>query len=111
MFPLLALIVLATIEFGAAFSAQIMLSNAAREAARVIAVTGDVDDATAAARSALDPLGIGDDAAVSYTIAPSGACTAPSIATVTVTVDRPTLTSLFGTTMTMSETSSRQCGG
>jgi len=56
LIPLL-MILLGTIEFGFIFNQQLTVTNAAREGARVLAITrdeGDAVDAAAAAASALD---------------------------------------------------------
>jgi len=47
--PILLLLILGIFEFGRIFNAQIQLSNAAREAARVMAIRDDVLEATNAA--------------------------------------------------------------
>ena len=74
--PLLLTLVFGIIEFGRIYNAQIVFSNAAREAARTMAITEDAGQATSAAQNV----------AAGYTIAVSpGSCPTPQ-AQVTSTV-------------------------
>lgn len=110
--PVLILLLFGIIEFGAAYNAQILVTNAAREAARTMAVTGVESDAIAAADAALEPIGLdvtADD--IEFTVTPTGACTSPSRLNVLLTVDKPFLTGLFGAKVTLSGKATRQCGG
>ncbi|UOQ91186.1 pilus assembly protein [Agromyces endophyticus] len=56
LIPLLVLL-LGIIEFGYVFNQQLTVTNAAREGARVLAITKDSGEATAAAASAASTLG------------------------------------------------------
>lgn len=110
--PVLATLLLGIIEFGAAFNAQIMVTNAAREAARTLTLTGVETDAVQAASTTLAPIGLDIDATdVDFTVDPTGPCSSPATLTVTVTVDRPLLTGLFGATIPLSGKATRLCGG
>ena len=56
--PILILLLFGVVEFARAYNAQITLTHAAREGARVLAITEDPDQAEAAAKDAatsLDP--------------------------------------------------------
>ena len=110
--PVLILLLFGIIEFGAAYNAQILVTNAAREATRTMAVTGVEADAIAAANDALNPIGLtvtADD--IDFTVSPVGTCTSPSRLSVVLTVDKPFLTGLFGATIALSGKATRQCGG
>lgn len=52
LLPLLLMLVLGTIEFGRAYNAQIILTNAARDSVRVMAIKNDPAGAKTAARNA-----------------------------------------------------------
>src|SRR5687768_13841793 len=58
LLPVLLLILIGTVEFGRAYNAQITLTQAAREGARIMAITDDQSEARAATINAavtLDP--------------------------------------------------------
>ena len=77
-----------------------------------MAVTGVEADEIAAADAALDPIGLDVTAEdIAFTVTPAGACTSPSRLSVTLTVDKPFLTGLFGATIALSGKATRQCGG
>src|SRR4051812_4213484 len=82
VFPLLILVLFGIIEFGAVYNAQLVVTGAAREAARSMALTGSTGAATTAAvdaGSALAPaLGAGS---VSYS---SSSCASGTDITVTI---------------------------
>jgi len=52
LLPLLLMLVLGTIEFGRAYNAQIILTNAARDGVRVMAINNDPTAAKTAAQKA-----------------------------------------------------------
>ncbi|MDQ0824914.1 Flp pilus assembly protein TadG [Arthrobacter sp. B2I5] len=56
LLPLLLMLVLGTIEFGRAYNAQITLTNAAREGARVMAINKIPAEAKAKAQDAAAPI-------------------------------------------------------
>lgn len=107
LLPVLILILLGTMEFGRAFNAQTSLTGAAREGARVMAITKNPAEARAKAISAavsLDPL------PTSVDVTP---CT-PSViglqTTVTITYQLSTLTGIAGP-FTMKGKGVMLCGG
>lgn len=105
--PILVLILFGVIEFGGVYNAQLMLTGAAREAARSMAVDGVVADAQQLARDAA--VGI-DSADLDVTVSPA-ACAAGTDVTVTVVYDRPFLTGLFGATVELTGLATRRCQG
>lgn len=109
--PVLLLLLLGIIEFGAAYNAQILVTNAAREAARSMTLTGLPADAIDAAAAAVAPIGLSiTDDDVEFSISPA-ACVSPARLTVTVVADKPVLTGLFGAAITLTGKATRQCGG
>lgn len=105
--PILVLILFGVIEFGGVYNAQLMVTSAAREAARTMALHGDVADAQSVAVDAA--LGI-DPSDLDVTVSPA-ACAAGADVTVTVDYDRPFLTGLFGATVELTGLSTRRCQG
>jgi Flp pilus assembly protein TadG len=105
--PILVVILFGVIEFGGVYHAQLMVTGAAREGAREMAVQGDPTDAVDAALDAA--VGIADDALdVDVSLA---ACAAGQDVTVTVSYDRPFLTGLFGATVELTGLATRRCQG
>ncbi|GMA28822.1 TadE/TadG family type IV pilus assembly protein [Arenivirga flava] len=103
--PLLLTLLFGIIEFGAAYNAQILVTNAAREAARELSVEdgASTGSATATADAVLAPIGLTvktnpSPFSVSGTaVNPGGRlCGTGQELTVTLKVDRSTLTGLFG---------------
>lgn len=105
--PILVLILFGVIEFGGVYNAQLMLTGAAREAAREMTVGGVLADAESAARDAAIGIPPGD---LVVAVVPA-ACVAGSDVTVTVTYDRPFLTGLFGATVELTGLATRRCQG
>lgn len=118
--PLLLTLLFGIIEFGAAYNAQILVTNAAREAARELSIEDGATktSATATANAALAPLGLTvstspDPFAISGTKTnPSSArvCALGQEVTVTLRVERSTLTGLFGP-FTLTGKAVRLCAG
>lgn len=109
VFPLLVLILFGIVEFGSIYNAQLMLTSAAREGARTMAVTGDA----AAAKAAVLAASIGMSPALTaaeVSVSPS-ACTATSNVTVLLSYDKPYLTGLFGATVQLTGKATRLCNG
>lgn len=107
LMPVLILVLLGTMEFGRAFNAQASLAYAAREGARVMAITKNPDEARTKAINA----------AVSLNPAPTvvdvGPCTTSTIGsqtTVTITYQLSTLTGIAGP-FTMKGKGVMLCGG
>ena len=110
--PVFLVLLLGIIEFGAAYNAQILLTNAAREAARSYSLTGDEGEAVAAAEAATAPIGLEIEASdVTFAVSPAGACTSPASLSVTVEVSKPLLTGMFGASLPLAGKATRQCGG
>src|SRR3954451_21042991 len=97
VFPILILVLVGIIEYGAVFNAQLMVTGAAREAARSMALTSNTGSATSAALAAspaLVPALKSSD--VSYS---STSCSTGSDVTVTIRYNKPYLTGMFGATI------------
>jgi Flp pilus assembly protein TadG len=105
--PILVLILFGVIEFGGVYNAQLMVTGAAREAARVMALDGVVADAEAVARDAAHGIDPGD---LDVSVAPAS-CAAGTDVTVTVAYDRPFLTGLFGASVELTGLATRRCQG
>ncbi len=109
VFPVLVLILFGIVEFGSIYNAQLMLTSAAREGARTMAVTGD----PAAAKAAVLAASIGMSPALTaaeVSVSPS-ACAATSNVTVLLSYDKPYLTGLFGATVQLTGKATRLCNG
>ncbi|MDR6905398.1 Flp pilus assembly protein TadG [Agromyces sp. 3263] len=107
--PLLLLLVFGVMEFSRLYNEQISLSNAARSAARVMAIGNNQANAKNAAITAapsLNPLLASGNVSIS-----PGTCT-PG-ATVNVTIDYTTsmLTGWFGPTFALQGKAATPCGG
>ena len=114
--PVLIMILMGIMEFGRAYNAQISLTNAAREAVRVMTISTNQATAQDTARDAAI------DAAVSLTPAltdadiafnatnGTGNCTTDAQMTVTVTYSLSTLTGIAGP-FAMTGIGVMQCGG
>ena len=109
IFPVLVLLLVGIIEFGAMFNAQLLVQGAAREGAREMSLTGSVAQAQAAALGVapgLTPALTSADVSVS-----ASSCTNGADVTVTVHYDKPFLTGMFGTTLPLEASATRQCFG
>jgi Flp pilus assembly protein TadG len=107
--PVLVLLLMGLIEFSLLFNAQISLTNAAREGARVMAIENDPAQARTAAIAAapsVDPALSDSD----ITVTPTD-CVAGTQATVIISYDAQLLTGFFGTTMGLTGTGVMLCGG
>lgn len=92
--PVLIMLVLGIMEFSRAYNVQLLLSTAAREGVRVMAINNDATAARAAAKSAatgLQPVLVDAD----IIVAPAG-CTIGGQTTVTITYTLSTLTGIAG---------------
>jgi Flp pilus assembly protein TadG len=105
--PLLVLLVVAIFEFGRAYHAQIALTAAAREGARVMAVTNRSADAISATRAAAPTLALSDG---QIEVNPSS-CSAGSNVTVRVTYPLSMITGLLGSGFTLNGHAVMRCGG
>jgi Flp pilus assembly protein TadG len=109
VFPVLVLILFGIVEFGSIYNAQLMLTSAAREGARTMAVTGD----PVAAKAAVLAASVGMSPALTaaeVSVSPS-ACAATSNVTVLLSYDKPYLTGLFGATVQLTGKATRLCNG
>jgi Flp pilus assembly protein TadG len=105
--PILVLILFGVIEFGGVYNAQLMVTGAAREAARMMAIDGVVADAQAVALDAA--VGI-DPADLDVDVSPT-TCAAGTDVTITVRYDRPFITGLFGASVELTGLATRRCQG
>ena len=105
--PFLLLIVSGIIDFGRAYNAQITLTHAAREAARVWALGGTAAATTTAAQGAATGL--------SNVTATTTTCTFGAATTVTVTADfsyiTPFVANLVPSRTSLSADGVMRCGG
>jgi Flp pilus assembly protein TadG len=109
VFPLLILVLFGVIEYGAIYNAQLVVTGAAREAARELTVTGDAGAARTAALSAspgLVPALAAGDVAFS-----SSSCSPGADVTVTISYEKPFLTGMFGAQVDLTGIATRRCGG
>lgn len=97
--PVLLLLLLGIVEFGHAYNAQISLTHAAREGARVMAIQNKPGEARLAAKSAavgLNPqLADADFSSLPLCPLPTSANPAPTV-TMTITYEVDTITGIAG---------------
>ena len=110
--PVLLLLVLGIAEFGRAYNIQTVISGAAREGVRTMAVENDTGAARAATRAAAPTLELNDD---QIDVSPS-ACpvddTSPTVsATVTVTYRMSFVTDLFADSLIVTGVGVMRCNG
>jgi Flp pilus assembly protein TadG len=107
--PVLLLLVFGIIEFSRLYNEQISLTNAARSAARVMAIGNNQGDAASAAIDASPALNpVLTSGQVSFSPA---ACAAGTMMTVTINYDTELLTGWFGASMTLTGKGAMPCGG
>ncbi len=104
--PILLSVVVGIVEFANAYNAQISVTQAAREAARTMAVKNSQTDAKAAAVAGAP----GIPGPFSYTFSPP-ACTPDTTMKVTITYSAPTMTGLFGPSVGLTGVGAMRCGG
>jgi len=104
--PLLLLLVVAIVEFAFFFNLQISTTQAAREAARTMAVTNSTAKAQAAAVAGAPSINLAPG-----NVSLSGACSPGATVTATVTFSSPTLTGLFTPTLSVVGKGAMRCGG
>ncbi|MDF2052500.1 TadE family protein [Arthrobacter sp. Cr_A7] len=104
--PILMAIVVCIVEFSSFYNLQISVTQAAREAARTMAVTNDTAEAASAGVAGAPGLAIAPG-----NITFSGACSPDATVTATVTLTRPALTGFFGPTVTVNGQGAMRCGG
>lgn len=107
--PVFLLLVFGAIEFARLYNEQISLTNAARSAARVMAISNDqleaADAAVAAAPSLNPPLDPGN-----VGFAPT-TCTPGAMMEVTINYEASLLTGIFGATISLTGEAATPCGG
>ena len=108
VFPLLILVLFGVIEYGAIYNAQLVITGAAREGAREMAVTGNAGSARTAALTAAPGL---VPALSTGNVQISGACAPGRDITVTISYDKPFITGLFGAKVDLTGVATRRCGG
>jgi Flp pilus assembly protein TadG len=106
--PLLLALVTGIVEFANAYNAQISVTQAAREAARTMAVKKDQTEAKAAAVAGAPGLNTG---AFVYTFNPTTGCPPDATVKVTISYTSATLTGLFGSSVTLTGVGAMRCGG
>lgn len=111
--PLLLILVLGIAEFGRAYNVQTVLSGAAREGVRVMALENNPDEAKARTIEAATGLALTDS---QITVEPLATCLVTTIdpsavATVTVKYELPFLTKFFGTSITLTGKGVMRCNG
>lgn len=109
LLPVLMVILLGIVEFGLAYSAQITITNAAREGARVMAIqnsTTATDQAVKTAAPYTNPAIINSEILISPSV-----CMAGQIATVQVQYPYKFLTGFFGSGYTILGKAAMRCGG
>ncbi|QCU77506.1 pilus assembly protein [Citricoccus sp. SGAir0253] len=115
--PVLLAIVLGIIEFGMIFNAQIQVTAAARDAARVVSITDEpataMGDAVNVALASAPTVPIAP-ASVNIAVVPAGTaanpCPAGSEVTVTINHSVDSLTGLFGAATPLTGTGVMRCG-
>jgi Flp pilus assembly protein TadG len=105
--PVLLALVAGIVEFSHAYNLQISVTQAAREAAREMAIEDDQGAAALAAAAGAPGLNTGN---FQYSFSPA-ACTAGQNMTVTITYLAPTLTGIFGNNVTVAGIGAMRCGG
>ena len=105
--PILLALVAGIVEFSHAYNLQISVTQAAREAAREMAIEDDQGAAALAATAGAPGLNAAD---FEYAFSP-GTCTAGENIAVTITYPAPTLTGVFGSTVTVTGTGAMRCEG
>jgi Flp pilus assembly protein TadG len=105
--PILLALVAGIVEFAHAYNLQISVTQAAREAAREMAIEDDQGAAALAAAAGAPGLNSGSFA---YSFSPA-ACTDDQNITVSITYPAPTFTGVFGSTVTVTGVGAMRCGG
>jgi Flp pilus assembly protein TadG len=105
--PILLLLVAGLIEFANVYNAQISVTQAAREAARNMAIHNNQGLAEAAAAAGAPGL---DTADFGYAFLPA-ACASGTNMKVTIDYEADSLTGLFGDTITLTGVGAMRCGG
>lgn len=105
--PLLLALITGIVEFAHAYNAQISVTQAAREAARTMAIKNSQTDAKAAAVAGAPGLTTGS---FGYTFTPA-ACAPDTTMKVTISYNSATMTGLFGSSVTLTGVGAMRCNG
>ena len=105
--PILLALVAGIVEFSHAYNLQISVTQAAREAAREMAIEDDQGAAALAAAAGAPGLSTGD---FEYSFSPA-ACADGDNMTVTITYPAATMTGIFGSSVTVTGVGAMRCGG
>lgn len=105
--PVLLALVTGIVEFANAYNAQISVTQAAREAARTMAIKNSQSDAKAAAADGAPGI---NSSAFAYSFSPA-TCTPNATAKVTISYPAATLTGLFGSSVTLTGVGAMRCNG
>lgn len=105
--PILLLIVVGIVEFSHFYNLQVSVTQAAREAARTMAIKNDTSEAAAAGIAGAPGLSL---AAGNFSFSPTS-CTTGETVTATVTYNAASLTGFFGSNITVNGIGAMQCGG
>lgn len=106
--PILVTLLIGIMEFGMFYSAQVSVTAAAREGARIMAISDDPAAARTAVRTASPVL---DPAVTDAQIVISGACSPGATATVRINYTLDALTGLFGDSFAITGRAAMRCGG
>ena len=109
VFPILILVLIGIIEYGSVFNTQLMLTSAAREGARTMAVTGDAAQARTAVINAA--VGLSPALTAANIVVTPSSCSSTTNVSVTIDYAKPYLTGLFGATVALEGKSTRKCFG
>jgi Flp pilus assembly protein TadG len=109
VFPVLILVLIGIIEYGSVFNTQLMLTSAAREGARTMAVTGDAAQARTAVINAA--VGLSPALTAANIVVTPSSCSSTTNVSVTIDYAKPYLTGLFGATVALEGKSTRKCFG
>ena len=104
--PILLLLIVAIVEFSYFYNLQISVTQAAREAARTMAVTNDTSKAKAAAVAGAPSISLSTS-----NVGFSGACAPGTTVKATVTFSAPSLTGFFTRSVTVTGQGAMQCNG
>lgn len=107
--PVLVLVLLGIVEFGRAYNAQITVTSAAREGARVMAIQNNVTSAQTSVKAASPSLNPQLSNA-QIVVSPSN-CTSGNNATVTVSYRLDFLTGFMAEGVTLTGKGVMRCGG
>ncbi|MDQ0690157.1 TadE/TadG family type IV pilus assembly protein [Arthrobacter sp. W4I7] len=105
--PLLLALITGVVEFANIFNSQISVTQAAREAARTMAVKNSQIDAKAAAVAGAPGI---NSSNFGYSFS-AATCTPDATVKITITYPAPTLTGLFGSTFNVTGVGAMRCNG